>query len=201
MFVSAIGKKNEDFDDPEPKCCHLQSDGYCRQRLASGAKLKEYLCRVHVHFKFLHTDCKVNMLIVESLTCECTPGKTYPNKSSLKRHCQTQRHLEHSKRNEERQLRVRLAEVECRCAKLEHDYKLISDYLRYPNRRQVTTRMKKDVAARAKWKCEICNFMVNANYEVDHITPLYHAGDNSMDNLQCLCPDCHRTKTAHDRRK
>ncbi len=141
------------------------------------------------------------MSIVESLTCECTPGKTYPNKSSLKRHCQTQRHLEHSKRNEERQLRVRLAEVECECAKLKHDYKLISDYLRYPNRRQVTNRMKKDVAARAKWKCEICNVILNANYEIDHITPLYHAGDNSMDNLQCLCPDCHRTKTAHDRRK
>lgn len=119
----------------------------------------------------------------------------------MKRHCQTQRHLEHSKRNEERQLRVRLAEVECECAKLKHDYKLISDYLRYPNRRQVTNRMKKDVAARAKWKCEICNVILNANYEIDHITPLYHAGDNSMDNLQCLCPDCHRTKTAHDRRK
>ena len=57
-------------------------------------------------------------------------------------------------------MRVRLAEVECECAKLKHDYKLISDYLRHPNRRQVTNRMKKDVGARAKWRCEICNIMV-----------------------------------------
>ncbi len=139
------------------------------------------------------------MSIAESLTCECTPGKTYPNKSSLKRHFQTQKHSEHMKRNEERQLRIRLAEAECECAKLKHDLKLLSAYLRYPNRRQVTNRIKKDVAARAEWKCEICHILVNANYEIDHITPLYHAGDNSMSNLQCLCPDCHRTKTAKDR--
>lgn len=44
----------------------------------------------------------------------------------------------------------------------------------------------------------MCEIVVNANYEIDHITPLYKAGDNSISNLQCLCPDCHRTKTAND---
>lgn len=141
------------------------------------------------------------MSLTESLTCECTPGKVYTNRSSLKRHFQTQRHLEHAKRNEERQLRIRLAELECENAKLKHDYNTVSGYLRNPNRRHVTNRMKKDVAARAKWKCEICQILVNANYEIDHITPLYLAGDNSLENLQCLCPDCHRSKTAEDRRK
>lgn len=28
--------------------------------------------------------------------CKCTPGKLYPNKSALTRHCQTQRHLKYS---------------------------------------------------------------------------------------------------------
>ena len=137
--------------------------------------------------------------VVDSLICECTPGKTYPNKASFRRHCQTQRHLEHSKRNEERQLRIRLGELERENAKLRHDYSKLSAYLRYPTRRQVTVRTKKEVAARAGWRCQVCATMVNANFEIDHVTPLYRAGDNSIDNLQLLCPDCHRTKTAADR--
>lgn len=139
------------------------------------------------------------MSLIESLTCACSPGKTYTNKSSLRRHFQTQRHIEHTKRNEERQLRIRVAELECENAKLKHDFSTISAYLKNPNKRNVTPRMKKDVAARAKWRCEICENMVNANYEIDHIVPLYKAGDNSLQNLQCLCPDCHRTKTAEDK--
>ena len=138
------------------------------------------------------------MSLVESLICECTPGKVYPNKSSLKRHFQTQKHLEYTKRNEERHLRVRLGELECELAKLKQENFRMSEYLKNPNRRKVSNRMKKEVAARARWKCEICKIIVNANYEIDHIIPLYHAGDNNLENLQCLCPDCHRTKTAED---
>lgn len=139
------------------------------------------------------------MSIVYMFTCECTPGKTYPNNASLKRHKQTNRHMEFAKRNEERQLRVRLLELESENAKLRHDYNIISDYLKNPERRRVTNRMRKEVAARARWKCEICHVIVNANYEIDHMTPLYRGGDNSLANLQCLCPDCHRTKTANDK--
>lgn len=70
-----------------------------------------------------------------------------------------------------------------------------------PQRRHVTSRVKKEVGARAGWKCECCETTVNANYEVDHIVPLYLAGSNDPSNLQLLCPDCHRTKTADDRRR
>ena len=139
------------------------------------------------------------MSIVERLVCECTPDRVYVSKASLRQHYKTNRHIEHTKRNEEKQLRIRLAELECENAKLSHDLHLVSNYLRHPTRRQVTNRMKKTVAARAKWRCEICQTIVNANYEIDHITPLYKAGDNNLNNLQCICPDCHRTKTAEDR--
>ena len=140
------------------------------------------------------------MNLVESLTCECWPGKVFANKSTLRKHQQSQRHTEHTKRNEERNLRVRNAELECQVAKLQHDYNKVVGYLRNPKRRTVSERMKKEVAARAKWKCERCTKTVNANYEIDHIIPLYHAGDNTSENLQILCPDCHRTKTAEDRK-
>ena len=140
------------------------------------------------------------MSLIEHLTCECWQGKVFASKASLRKHQQSQRHIEHSKRNEERQLRVRNAELECELAKVRHDFETVKGYLRNPNRRNVTPRMKKEVGARVAWKCERCQKTVNANYEVDHIIPLYHAGDNTLDNLQLLCPDCHRTKTAEDRR-
>ena len=102
-------------------------------------------------------------------------------------------------RGEERNLRVRLAELEAENARLRHECSVISEYLRNPDRRRVTNRMKKEVAARARWTCEMCATIVNANYEIDHKTPLYRGGSNTLPNLQCLCPDCHRTKTARDR--
>tara|TARA_B110001450_G_scaffold162114_1_gene151097 strand:+ start:1186 stop:1611 length:426 start_codon:yes stop_codon:yes gene_type:complete len=139
------------------------------------------------------------MSIVEHLTCECWQGKVFASKASLRKHQQSQRHIEHAKRYEEKQLRIRNAELEYELAKVRHDYETVKGYLRNPNRRTVTPRMKKEVGARAGWKCERCQNTVNANYEVDHIIPLYHAGDNALANLQILCPDCHRTKTAEDR--
>ena len=135
-------------------------------------------------------------MLTESLTCGCTPGKTYANRASLRRHQQTQKHVEFCKRDEERGLRVRLAEAEAELAKVKADFERLSDYVRFPKKRAVTTRMKKEVAARAGWKCQLCSETVNANYEIDHILPLYRGGDNAASNLQCLCPDCHRTKTA-----
>lgn len=139
------------------------------------------------------------MSVVERLMCDCWEGKVFSSKATLRKHQQSQRHIEYSKRNEEKQLRVRNAELECELAKLRHDLEVVKGYLRHPNRRHVTPRMKKEVGARAEWKCERCRVVVNANYEVDHVIPLYHAGDNTFENLQLLCPDCHRTKTAHDR--
>ena len=139
-----------------------------------------------------------SMSLVETLVCACTPMKVYPNKASLRRHFLTQRHAEFTKRDEERHLRVRLGELESENARLKRDVSRLSEYLRHPIRRKVSDRTKKVVAARAKWKCQMCDQTVNANYEIDHIIPLHRAGDNSLGNLQCLCPDCHRTKTADD---
>lgn len=139
--------------------------------------------------------------LVERLACECTPNKVYANRASLRRHQQTQRHVEFVKRHEERDLRVRLAEAESENARLRRDVERLSEYLRHPSKRQVSGRTKKDVAAKAGWKCETCARTVNANFEIDHKVPLFLGGTNEVDNLQLLCPDCHRTKTAADLRR
>ena len=59
------------------------------------------------------------------------------------------------------------------------------------SQRNVTEYTKKLVAA-------ICSALLNANYEIDHKLALYLGGTNEKENLQALCPDCHRTKTREE---
>ena len=66
------------------------------------------------------------------------------------------------------------------------------------NSRSVTPSMKKWVAAAQEWRCRICDSLLSASYEVDHIIPIYKGGSNVRDNLQALCRNCHGQKTMHD---
>ena len=65
-------------------------------------------------------------------------------------------------------------------------------------KRRVTANMKKHVAASQLWNCNMCNNMLDATYEVDHIHPLYKGGGNELSNLQALCRNCHGKKTLSD---
>jgi len=62
-------------------------------------------------------------------------------------------------------------------------------------KRSVSESKKKYIAAKQGWKCRECNTILPATYEVDHIVRLQHGGSNEIDNLQALCPSCHRNKT------
>ena len=44
--------------------------------------------------------------------------------------------------------------------------------------------------------CAMCK--VAAATELDHIVALSNGGGNDDDNLQCLCAECHETKTLAD---
>jgi len=75
--------------------------------------------------------------------------------------------------------------------------------------RKVTDSQKKRIAARQEFRCAnslqtvidnyICPFtnkvFDESGYDVDHINELVNSGDNSLDNLQALCINCHRVKT------
>ena len=63
-------------------------------------------------------------------------------------------------------------------------------------KRSVSETKKKWVASRQHWKCDECNKMLPAWFEVDHITRLEHGGSNHVDNLRALCRDCHGRKTS-----
>ena len=58
---------------------------------------------------------------------------------------------------------------------------------------------KKKVAARQKWRCAICNRLLDETYEIDHIKPLYAGGDNTMPNLRALHRSCHVAHHANAR--
>jgi 5-methylcytosine-specific restriction endonuclease McrA len=58
-----------------------------------------------------------------------------------------------------------------------------------------------DTAHSEKWPCNNCSTTYETNYEVDHIVPLGMGGTNDWDNLQLLCPTCHKAKTKVDVRK
>jgi 5-methylcytosine-specific restriction endonuclease McrA len=40
---------------------------------------------------------------------------------------------------------------------------------------------------------------LTSNLEIDHILPLHRGGSNEADNLQLLCVDCHKAKSAQER--
>jgi hypothetical protein len=66
------------------------------------------------------------------------------------------------------------------------------------SKRLVSESLKKIVAAEQKWACAHCQQLLPATYEVDHKVALYIGGTNERDNLQALCPNCHRKKTVEE---
>lgn len=66
-------------------------------------------------------------------------------------------------------------------------------------KRNVSESKKKYVASNQQWKCASCNDLLDATYEIDHITPLYKGGTNEVSNLKALCRNCHGKKTLMDR--
>ena len=64
------------------------------------------------------------------------------------------------------------------------------------NKRCVSETKKKYVASLQNWKCNKCHDQLSAWYEVDHKLRLEYGGTNELDNLEALCRECHRRKTA-----
>jgi hypothetical protein len=61
--------------------------------------------------------------------------------------------------------------------------------------RRLNAHDKKRVAARQLWHCEMCKFVLDETYEVDHIVPLHKGGEDNIENCRALCCSCHRRIT------
>ncbi len=68
------------------------------------------------------------------------------------------------------------------------------------NRRLFSEFEKQSIASANDYKCNICRTdLVEREFQIDHIVPLAIGGKNSIDNLQPLCKNCHKRKTANEK--
>lgn len=143
-------------------------------------------------------------MLAESLHCECNPGKIYSSASTFRTHKASKRHQDWEQKGEETQLRKRLGEAEAEVAKMhqkvhELENELTLLHSKINKIRRVSQADKKKVAFKQNYKCNLCHVILPPTYEVDHIIPLFKAGGNTLENLQALCPGCHRNKTENER--
>ncbi len=66
------------------------------------------------------------------------------------------------------------------------------------DRRRITGEDILSVLSEQLCKCSRCASSLSEYYEVDHMIPLRLGGQNAKENLQCLCFECHSTKTKQD---
>ena len=69
------------------------------------------------------------------------------------------------------------------------------------NNRQRTSsyqwrKLRKNIIERDKYTCQCCGIITTKGLEVDHIDT--NPNNNSPDNLQTLCRDCHEKKTTQE---
>jgi len=63
-------------------------------------------------------------------------------------------------------------------------------------KRDVSIKTKDEVFWRDSATCRLCNDELHElRWHCDHVVPLWNGGDNSMENLQSLCANCHCEKT------
>ena len=90
-----------------------------------------------------------------------------------------------------------------RCAELNEEVKLLRKRKRTPARVYRTEPQRRQIAKRQHWICAGKECTLDGKelqeYEIDHIIPLSLGGSEDPDNLQALCPGCHRRKTDQER--
>jgi len=58
---------------------------------------------------------------------------------------------------------------------------------------------KRSIAHKQGWRCPCCDKPLTAEWELDHIVPLFRFGSNDESNLQVLSAGCHAKKTRDER--
>lgn len=64
-------------------------------------------------------------------------------------------------------------------------------------RRGVSEKVRRLVAERAEFRCEYCRIHSDdmfLSFEIDHVIPIKHGGNNAIDNLALACPHCNQHK-------
>ena len=62
----------------------------------------------------------------------------------------------------------------------------------------ITQPRRLEIAASQEWKCNKCSKLLSSVFEIDHIVRWTDSYDDSNENLQALCVECHKLKTAEE---
>jgi 5-methylcytosine-specific restriction endonuclease McrA len=57
-----------------------------------------------------------------------------------------------------------------------------------------TRKTIENLYCKQRGRCACCGFLLNGDFEIDHITPLSRGGSNYPSNLQLLKPLCNKLK-------
>lgn len=68
-------------------------------------------------------------------------------------------------------------------------------------RRKIRCSESKRIACDQSYECNKCEEKLPFTWEIDHIVALADGGDNTRDNLQALCNNCHAAKTRLEEEK
>lgn len=63
------------------------------------------------------------------------------------------------------------------------------------SRKSIRESTKKEISYRQSYKCLKCFDLLPPSFQIDHIIPWSLSHDDSEENLQALCPNCHSLKT------
>lgn len=63
------------------------------------------------------------------------------------------------------------------------------------SRKAIRESIKKEISYRQSYKCTKCSQLLPPSFQIDHIIPWSISNDDSEENLQALCPNCHSCKT------
>lgn len=162
-------------------------------------------------------------LYKEGRTCEC--GYNTLNRSNWaqhKRRCQLVNHtsadkeriasLEQQLAAKDEQLKDQREEIKMfeqllveRFTELREEVKQMRKRKQPTQRVHRTEPQRRQIAKRQHWLCagqQCRDAQTNQElqeYDIDHIIPLHLGGSEEPDNLQALCPGCHRRKTDQER--
>lgn len=63
------------------------------------------------------------------------------------------------------------------------------------NKRKYSTTHRIEIAYKSEYKCNMCQILLPPTFEIDHIIELQDGGEDTYENCQALCPNCHALKT------
>lgn len=62
-------------------------------------------------------------------------------------------------------------------------------------KRKYSTTHRIEIAYKSRYKCNSCDMLLPPTFEIDHIVELQDGGEDTYENCQALCPNCHAEKT------